>query len=403
MEDEIHDLFRKSDARSQARLHTLDAIMQSMIEGVLLESPEGQIVYANRSYTQFVGISPQEPLLDSYHDNDVLENNDNQLSGKLLEMIENPDAYQEALHQTEQSGEPQVVTFQTRGYYNQFGQLVPVRRDIRMRHFEVQDGAGQLIGRGKIFNDVTRQNEAEQVKKNLLAIISHELRTPLTSIKGYATSLLETDVDLGNAVQERFLRRIVEEGDRMADLVTNLLEMSQVEAGTMKLVPALHHLESLLEQVISGDEHHHIQIDIPANLPLLYVDRRRIEMVLRNIIENAKRYAGPKAVVEIAARYQANDGLYLDITDNGPGLPPHLTERIFDHFYQIDGSRERSSSGVGLGLAICRGFVGAHGGRIWAENRVDGTRGAIFHIWLPAKVLRTTEAQPDRFELHNAL
>ncbi|MBV9227855.1 MAG: hypothetical protein JOZ18_00985, partial [Chloroflexi bacterium] len=406
MEDEIHDLFRKSDARSQARLHTLDAIMQSMREGVLLESPEGQIVYANRSYTQFVGILPQEILLDSYDDNGSVENNDYHLGEKLLAMMEDPAAYQEALQRTEQEGGTQVITFQTRGYYNQVGQLVPVRRDIRMQHFEVRDRTGQLIGQGKIFNDVTRQNEAERVKKNLLAIVSHELRTPLTAIKGYATSLLETDVELDNAVQERFLRRIVEEGDRMADLVTNLLEMSQLEAGTLKLHPALYHLKALLEPVVSADERQHIQVDVPTNLPLLYVDRRRIEMVLRNVIENAKRYAGPEASIEIAARYQqgqADDGLYLSITDNGPGLPPHLTERIFEHFYQVDGGRERSSGGVGLGLAICRGFVEAHGGRIWAENRTDGMTGAIFHIWLPAKVLRTSDPQPGPFELHNAL
>ncbi len=400
MEDEMHDLFRKSDEQSQARLHTLDAIMQSMTEGVLLESPQGEIVYANRSFTQFVGISSQDILLDAF--------DENHLSEKLLAMMENPEAYQEALRQSEQADGPQVVTFQVRGYYNQVGQLVPVRRDIRMQHFEVRDRAGQLIGRGKIFNDETMQNEAEQMKKKLLAIVSHELRTPLTTIKGYATSLLETDVELEAAVQERFLRRIVEEGDRMADLVTNLLEMSQLEAGTLRLSPTLCHLDALLHPVVR-DEPRRILIHIPDDMPLLYVDRRRIEMVLRNLIENARRYAGPEAVIEIVANYQqeqADAGLHLTVTDDGPGLPPHLTERIFDHFYQVDGSRERSSGGVGLGLAICRGFVEAHGGRIWADNRVDGKTGAVFHIWLPAKVVRSSSSpfsSQTGLELHNAL
>lgn len=400
MEDEMHDLFRKSDEKSQARLHTLDAIMQSMAEGVLLESPQGEIVYANRSFTQFVGISSQDILLDSF--------DENHLSEKLLAMMENPEAYQEALHQTEQAGGPQVVTFQVRGYYNQVGQLVPVRRDIRMQHFEVRDLSGQLIGRGKIFNDETMQNEAEQMKKKLLAIVSHELRTPLTTIKGYATSLLENDVELDPAVQERFLLRIVEEGDRMADLVTNLLEMSQLEAGTLRLSPSLCHLDALLHPIVA-DEPPNILVHISDDMPLLYVDRRRIEMVLRNLIENARRYAGAEAVIKIAANYQpeqAEAGLYLTVTDDGPGLPPHLTERIFDHFYQVDGSRERSSGGVGLGLAICRGFVEAHGGRIWADNRVDGKTGAVFHIWLPAKIVRSSSFQfssQTGLELHNAL
>ncbi|MBO0784320.1 MAG: hypothetical protein J2P37_36420, partial [Ktedonobacteraceae bacterium] len=247
-----------------------------------------------------------------------------------------------------------------------------------------------------------RQNEAEQIKKNLLAIVSHELRTPLTAIKGYATSLLETDVELDRMVQERFLRRIVEEGDHMADLITNLLEMSQLEAGTLKLSPALCRLQTLLEQAIGTDKQHHIQLHVPANIPPLYVDQRRIEMVLRNLIENAWHYAGSGAVIDISASYQQNqpdDGLYLTIADNGPGLPQHLTERIFDRFYQLDSSHKRSGSGVGLGLAICRGFIEAHGGRIWAENRTDGCTGAAFHIWFSPRVLYIPGSQPDKGSL----
>ncbi len=398
MEDEIHDLFRKSDEKSQARLHTLDAIMRSMDEGLLLEHPDGQVMYANHSFTQFVGISPQEILLDSF--------NDSKLSEKLLAMLENPEAYTEVVRRAENGTGPQVVEFQVRGYYNQVGQWVPVRRDIRMRLFQVRDLAGQLIGRGKIFNDVTQQNEAEQVKKNLLAIVSHELRTPLTAIKGYATSLLETDVELDSSLQKDFLQRIVEEDDRMAGLVTNLLEMSQLEAGTLKLHWSLCSLKTLVEEVVAACGQNHIYVNVPQDIPLLYLDRRRMEVVLRNLLENAWRYAGSDALVEISARYEQNyadSGLYLSIADTGPGLPPDLTERIFERFYQIDGGRQRSSNGVGLGLAICRGFVEAHGGRIWAENREDGATGAVFHIWLPPKLLQVPGSRQNAYELPNAL
>ncbi len=398
MEDEIHALFRKSDERSQARLHTLDAILGSMDEGVLLEHPDGQIIYANQSFSQFVGLFPQEIPADSFDARLVEE--------KLLMLVEDPAAYAEASRQAEMASSSDVVEFHVRGFYTQVGQLVPGRRDIRMRLFEVRDQAGQLIGRGKIFRDVTRQNEAEQVKKNLLAIVSHELRTPLTAMKGYATSLLETDVELDAATQQHFLQRIVEEGDRMADLVTNLLEMSQVEAGTLKLAPALYRLETLVEQVVMAEERGRIRVQLPEDIPLLYVDRRRIEVVLRNLVENARRYAGADAFIEIAARYEPGStegGLSLSVADTGPGLPPHLTERIFDRFYQVDGGRERSSSGVGLGLAICRGFIAAHGGRIWAENRTDGVTGAIFRIWFPPKVLHLPGAESNRFELQHAL
>jgi signal transduction histidine kinase len=404
MEDEIHALFRKSDEKSQTRLHTLDAIMRSMDEGVLLEQRDGHVIYANQSFTQFVGISPQELLLEDSFD-------DSQVEEKLLAMIEDPDDYLEAIRCAEDGSGSQTVAFQTRGYYNRTGQLVSIRRDIRLRLFQVRDLTGNLIGRGKIFRDVTQQNEAEQIKKNLLAIVSHELRTPLTAIKGYATSLLATDVELDASLQAYFLRRIVEEGDRMAELVTNLLEMSQLEAGTLKLSPSLHNLNMLIEQVVSREEYQHTQVHIPPAVPLLYVDGRRIEMMLRNLLENARRYAGANTAIEIFVRHEqaqqdhseVEDGLYLHISDTGPGLPPDLTERIFDRFYQVDGGMQRSTSGVGLGLAICRGVVEAHGGRIWAENRIDGVTGAVFHIWFPPKILYTSGTEPNTFELHTVL
>lgn len=399
MEDEIHALFRKTDERSQARLHTLDAIMRSMDEGVLLERPDGHIIYANRRFTRFVGISP----LDLLHEDSVDER---LVEEKFLALLEDPDAYYETIRHAESSDDPSTIEFQARGFYNQVGQLVLARRDIRMRLFQVRDQEGQLIGRGRIFRDVTQQNEAEQIKQNLLAVVSHELRTPLTAIKGYATSLLETDVELDESLQQHFLQRIVEEGDRMAELVTSLLEMSQLEAGTLKLNPSLHRLDALLEQVIPPQERAAISIHLPPDLPLLYVDRRRMEVVLRNLVENARRYAGTDANIEISARYEqgsSDGGLHLSVADSGPGLPPHLTERIFERFYQVESGRQRSGSGVGLGLAICRGFVKMHGGRIWAENRTDGVTGAVFHIWLPPKILYTGDAEPGTFELRNVL
>lgn len=400
MEEEMHTLFRKSDERSYTRLQTLDAIMRSMDEGVLLEDPEGQVVYANHSFTRFVGISAQEIQLDALQENHLAE--------RMEAMMEEPDAYYEAVRCAECGEGAQVIEFWVRGYYNQLGQLVPSRRHIRMRLFQVRDMAGQVIGRGKIFNDMTQQSEAEQVKKNLLAIVSHELRTPLTAIKGYATSLLETDVELDASTQRDFLQRIVEEGDRMAELVTSLLEMSQLEAGTLKLAPSHCQLNTLIERAVEAakGERLDIRVSLPAEIPVLYIDRRRMEMVLRNLLENAQRYAGDGAEVEIISRYareQEGEGIYLSIADNGPGLPGDLTERIFDRFYQVDGGRERSSSGVGLGLAICRGFVEAHGGRIWAENRTENGGGAIFHIWLPPRLLYTHGLQLNPFELGKAL
>src|SRR6266851_2565807 len=393
MEREIRSHFQKSDETIQTQFYTLDAIMRSMDEGVLLESPDGQIVYANHTFSREVGI-PQQELMDSCIQ-------DRNLQERLSRMLDRSETYQELIEPMSKGRGPQIVEFQIRGSYKTRGQFVPAQRDIRMRFFHVRDAKGALIGRGRIFQDITKQNEVERIKRNLLAIVSHELRTPLTAIKGFATSLLEEVDDEVDANWQRYsLSQIVAESNRMADLVTNLLEMAQVEAGTLKLSPGAYHLSSLLEDAlaVAPNQGYRVQVNLPEDMPLLYVDGRRIQIVLRNILENAQRYGGPDVLIEISATYEHEQtkkrtGLTLHITDNGPGIPPHLVERVFDRFYQIESGHERSSSGVGLGLAICRGFIEAHRGRIWAENRTDGKSGAVFHLWFPSIVLRAQERQ----------
>ena len=393
MEREIRSHFQKSDETIQAQYYTLDAIMRSMDEGVLLESSDGQIVYANPIFSREVGI-PQQELMNS-------RISDRNLQERLSTIVDHPESYHEVVEPVAKGRRPHIVEFPIRGSYKTHNQFVSAPRDIRMRLFHVRDAKGALMGRGRIFQDITRQNEGERIKRNLLAIVSHELRTPLTAIKGFATSLLEeSGGEVDTSWQEYSLSQIVAESNRMADLVTNLLEMAQVEAGTLKLYPGTYHLSSLLEEALASvyNERSHVQIDLPEDVPLLYVDGRRIQIVLRNLLENAQRYGVPDVIIEISATYEQEQakkraGLTLHITDNGPGIPAHLVERVFDRFYQIESGHERSSSGVGLGLAICRGFVEAHGGRIWAENRTDGKSGAVFHLWFPPTVLRAQEYQ----------
>ena len=391
MEKEIRSHFQKSDETIQTQYHTLDAIMRSMDEGILLESPDGRIVYANHILLREVGMSQQALIHSNIQDADLQE--------KLLTLFDSSERYHEVVDPMVKGRGPHIVEFPIQGSFKTHGQFVRTSRDIRMRLFHVRDAKGALIGRGRIFQDITKQNEGERIKRNLLAIVSHELRTPLTAIKGFATSLLEETADGVDASwQEYSLGQIVVESNRMAELVTSLLEMAQVEAGTLKLYPGTYQLGSLLEEALAGvyNERYHTAIHLPEEMPLLYVDGRRIQIVLRNLFENAQRYGGPDVFVEVTSTYEREPskkrvGLILHIADNGPGIPSQFVERVFDRFYQVESGHERSSSGVGLGLAICRGFIEAHGGRIWAENRTDGKSGAVFHLWFPATVLRDRE------------
>src|SRR5260370_20781473 len=176
--------------------------MRSMDEGVLLESLDGQIVYANRIFSREVGI-PQHELMNS-------RIQDRNLQEMLSTMFDRSESYHEVVEPISKGRGPRIIEFQIRGSYKTHSQFVPALRDIRMRLFHVRDAKGALIGRGRIFQDITKQNEVERIKRNLLAIVSHELRTPLTPIKGFATILLEeVGAEANQNWQLRTLRHVV--------------------------------------------------------------------------------------------------------------------------------------------------------------------------------------------------
>jgi two-component system sensor histidine kinase KdpD len=222
--------------------------------------------------------------------------------------------------------------------------------------------------------------EAERLRSSLLSSVSHDLRTPLTSITGAASTLLESDGGLTAASRRDLLETISEEAHRLNRLVQNLLEMTRLEAGVQVkkdwhpleevVGAALSHLERLLRE-------HPVRASLPKDLPLVPLDDVLIEQVLINLLENAVKYTPPGTLIEIGA--SAGDGaVTVEVADRGPGLPPGDVERAFEKFYR--GAPE-VARGAGLGLAICRAIVGAHGGRIWAENRREG--GVAFRFTLP--------------------
>lgn len=399
METKIHSRFELVYARLQEQFQTLEAIMFSMEEGLLLEDSQGVAVYANQRFCQSLGFAHGEMMAEAYP-NKILQ-------ARLLTILENPKVYSSFVEQA-MSGGPRLIELRTKGLYNRNGNFVQLPRDIRLKIFNVRDRNGQLIGRGKIFQDVTRQNEVERVKTNLLAVVSHELRTPLTAIKGYASGLLETDVEWDVTSRTYCLEQIGKEADRLAELVNSLLEMSQVEAGTLKLNQVFYRLDWLVQEALAHSQMltqaQQFKISLPENT-FLKVDGKRFGVVLRNLVENARKYGGEQANIEIWAGFETVEakqperaGFIIRVQDDGAGIPPALTERIFEKFYQIDSGLERSSNGVGLGLAICRGLVAAHGGRIWATNREDGLSGAVFHIWLPKSLVQIDSQRLHSFE-----
>lgn len=223
--------------------------------------------------------------------------------------------------------------------------------------------------------------ESEHLRNSLLAALSHDLRTPLTSIMGLAESLALSTSPL-SAKDREFATALHEESQRMNNLVSNLLDMARMQSGTVKLNLQWHSLEGIVGSALRASasmlRQHVILTSLAADLPLIRVDAILIERVLSNLLENAAKYTPAGSVITVSAAVGDSD-LIVTISDNGPGLPSGKEASLFEKFAR--GQSESVTPGVGLGLAICRAIVDAHGGSIRAENLATG--GAAFIFSLP--------------------
>jgi len=224
--------------------------------------------------------------------------------------------------------------------------------------------------------------ETESLRNSLLAGISHDLRTPLAAIVGAASSLAEDAGRLAPEARRELARTIYDEGQRMATLANNILDMARLDSGAVTLNRDWYPLEEIVGGVLTRLkarlESRPVEIALPKDLPLVKLDAVLIEQVLVNLLENALKYTPAGTAIEISARAMTG-AIEVTVADAGPGIPRGLEERLFDKFYRA--SPEGAQSGVGLGLTICRAIVEAHGGTIRAENRAAG--GAAFRFTLP--------------------
>ena len=234
--------------------------------------------------------------------------------------------------------------------------------------------------------DMTPLEELERQRAQFLGMISHELRGPLTSIKGSAAILLESPSSLEPAETVQLARIIDSQANRMRDLISDLLVMARIEAGTLSVAPEPADVARLVDEArnnfLSGGGRENIVIDLDSGLPWVQVDRRGIVQVLDNLLTNAAKYSDDSSPIRLGAIL---DDLHveLSVADQGRGVPPERLAQLFSKFSRIEGDEgARVPLGVGLGLAICKGIVEAHGGRIWAESDGPGL-GARFAFTLP--------------------
>jgi signal transduction histidine kinase len=248
---------------------------------------------------------------------------------------------------------------------------------------------------------VAALKELDRMKTELLGTVSHELRTPLGSIKGYATTLLSHGSRLRKGEQREFLEIIDSEADRLRELIENLLDLSRLQAGVLRIDKEPVRLGPTVRDVVRkvqlAASNHQLTLEWPLGDPLVCGDQRRLYQVLQNLLTNAVKYSPHGGCITLSAEARGRE-LVVSVADQGLGMPASELDRIFDRFHRVQGAVSCGIGGTGLGLAICKGLVEAHGGRIWADSEGEG-QGSTFRFTLPllADVLEVAvAATPNR-------
>ena len=263
--------------------------------------------------------------------------------------------------------------------------LTPPQRRLLDYVADLAAIAAERIRQAKQIDQAKMLAETEQLRSALLTSISHDLRTPLASIMGAVSSLRSYGALYSAEQQQELLATAQDETERMHRFVGNLLDMTRLDAGALQprrescdlqeiIGSALGHCGRLLEQ-------HRLRTSYAADLPMLTLDFVLMEHVLVNLLENAAKYAPEGSSIGISAQ-RHRYAVLVEISDEGPGIPEEDLQLIFDPFFRIRGG-DRQRAGIGLGLAVCRGFMEAMGGRIRARNRKDRS-GSVFELELPS-------------------
>ena len=342
----------QSEARSQQ-----NALIDSMIEGVLILDQENRIQHANQSLLRLFNL-PLEHVVDK----SIMES----LRIHELEAI---------IHFLEHKSHVMGTEISVPGKQG----LI-----LEVNAVATKDADNQPNGYVMVFHDLTRIRKLENTRREFVANASHELRTPISMIKGYAETLADGAKEDPEAL-ERFLGTIIKHTDRLTLLVEDLLSLSKLESQSETLDITDVHLHPLLNSVFdelssrAGKRSISLVNKIDNGL-ILPLDESRIRQVLFNLVDNAIKYSGQSKTVTVQSKKGLQNYWELSVADNGEGIPPAALDRIFERFYRVDKSRSRESGDTGLGLAIVKHIVQLHGGTVWCESEVG--KGSTFFFTL---------------------
>lgn len=353
----------------------LGQVFASMPNGLVLMDQQGRVLRHNPAWLTIWGLPPDSMRDPFYIPLDLVP--------LLLPRLRDPLALTELCAEGQRSP-AEVQSLLVR--------LTNPHQELMLLSAPTRDSFGSLTGRLWIVSDVTREREADRLKSEFLSIVSHELRTPLTSIMGYTELLLARDFT--PAEQRGFIKTVYDEANHLYQIVEDLLGVTRLEAGNVRLDrwavslrQIISDLAAHLNNQISGK--HTMLIDIPPHLPPVYADRDKVRQVLINLITNAVKYSPNGGEIRLAIAENAalppdhpkGQFVRIAISDQGIGIAPEDLPRIWERFYRVDNGNTRRIGGTGLGLSIAKALVELHGGRIWAESKLN--KGSTFYFTLP--------------------
>jgi len=259
-------------------------------------------------------------------------------------------------------------------------------------------GEDELIGIVTILRDITREREIDRMKTELVSMVAHELRSPLTSISGFSELLL--DVGVSEQQAREYAEIILKESNRLGDLINKFLDISRIESGKSQIKKMPTSIYEIVTNILGMNIHlaerKNIEVvfHVPADLPLIRIDKDMIGEVILNLFSNAVKYSPEKAKIEIKAA-KSEDYIEIQIIDTGFGIPEKALTRIFDKFYRVtDNEKVREVTGSGLGLSLVKEIVELHNGTVSVKSKVG--QGSTFTIKLPLNdPLEETEYEPE--------
>lgn len=360
------------------------AILKGIADGVLVLDAGRNVVLVNPKAAEILGVSPK--TVENQPVDKILEQDKAPLQSTLTRIF-----YDNLLEHlsTIQSGQ---ATAQFRMDVD--GKAVVVTLT------PVALGVTETLGVVAVLRDISKEAEIERMKNEFISTVSHELRTPLTSIKGYADLLVSKNAQVGklNDMQQRFVRVIQSNANRLTELVNDILEISRIETGRIKLQFESLDVIRLIQDVAVSFEGQIVKkamdlsLNLPGHLPEVYADKTRLTQILMNLIGNAWQYTAEGGQIEVSARLVGDEFVQIDVSDNGIGIPEEDLAHIFERFFRSERHEVQLVDGTGLGLSITKSFVEMLGGKIWVKSRVN--QGTTFSFTVPLASRRAPETPP---------